>query len=281
MSEKIIKVLQPFSESYTLDVESITKAITMETYSKVRMRFNFQVLEIEENSIICNLIKTDQKLLEANNPIIHEIQQVSLVFGRMYNNIKVRLSHEGKVLDVLNTDLILSKWEETKAEMQKHIAGNIDLKNSISLNDEIFNDQEKVKIAVQAQEFFNIYFGHFFGKNLPISNKSITAPNLFSTAMLTWKYNIDGHLLRNIDHFDAIVKTKGEDSELNLGFNSKAYAQFKEHLDIYNLNTKITEEAEHIYSFEGGKLIKAIIKKEEIADEKQLYIKFNYIINKD
>lgn len=281
MSEKIIKILQPFSESYTLDIESITKAITMETYSKVRMRYNFQVLEIEDESIICNLIKTDQKLLESNNPIIAEIQQISSVFGRMYNNIKVRLSNEGKVLDVLNTDLILSKWEETKAEMQKHISGNIDLENSISLNDDIFKDHEKVKIAVQAQEFFSIYFGHFFGKDLPISNKSITAPNLFSTAMLTWKYSVDGHLSRDNDHFNAIIITKGEDSELNIGFNNKAYAQFKEHLNIYNLNAKITEEAEHIYSFEGGKLLKAHIKKEEIADEKQLFIKFNYAMNRD
>lgn len=41
----------------------------------------------------------------------------------------------------------------------------------------------KEKIAVQAQEFFSIYFGHFFGKDLPFSNKYITAPNLFSTAL--------------------------------------------------------------------------------------------------
>ena len=281
MSEKKIKILQPFSESYTLDIESTTKAITLETYSKVRMRYNFQVLEIEENSFICNLVKTDQKLLESNNPIINEIQQISSVFGRMYNNIKVRLSNEGKVMDVLNTNLILDKWEETKEEMQKHISGNIDLENTISLNDEIFKDPEKVKIAVQAQEFFSIYFGHFFGKDLPFSNKYITAPNLFSTALLKWKYNIDGHLSRKNDHLNAIIKTKGEDSDLNIGFNNRAYAQFKEHINIYNVSAKISEEAEHIYSFEGGNLLNANIKKEEIVDENQLFIKFNYSMNRD
>lgn len=281
MSEKIIKILQPFSESYTLDIESTTKAITLETYSKVRMRYNFQVIEIEENSIICNLVKTDQKLLESNNPIINEIQQISSVFGRMYNNIKVRLSNEGKVMDVLNTNLILDKWVETKQEMQKHISGNIDLENSISLNDEIFKDPEKVKIAVQAQEFFSIYFGHFFGKDLPFSNKYITAPNLFSTALLKWKYNIDGHLSRKNEQLNAIIKTKGEDSDLNIGFNNKAYAQFKEHINVYNVKAKISEEAEHIYSFEGGKLLKASIIKEEIVDETQLFIKFNYSMNQD
>lgn len=280
--EKIISIIKPFSETYTLEIESATKAISLDTYSKVRLRWNFQVLEIDDKQgIICNLIKTEQKLIETNNPIVKEIQQVSSVFGRMYSEVKVHLDSEGKVLKVLNSDLILDKWKETKDEMQKYITGNPDLENSISLNDEIFQDPEKVKVAVQAQEFFEIYFARFFGKKLPFSNKAITAPNLFNTANLHWIYDIDGHLKKEGGKTIAIIKTIGKESDLSIGFNNKAYAQFKEHLNIYNIHAKIRENSEHTYDFEDGKLLEAKVVKQEIVDPQQLHVKHSYTIQSE
>lgn len=280
MSEKKIKILKPFSDSYTLYIESLTKAISLDSYSKVRIRWNFAVLEIQDDGIICNLIKTEQTLIETNNPIVQEIQQVSAVFGRMYSDVKVKLNHEGKVLEVLNMNTILSKWNDTKAEMKKHIDGNPDLENSISLNDEIFNDPEKIKIAVQAQEFFTIYFSHFFGEKIPIINRVITAPNLFSTAYLQWVYNIDGGI-RKDNQTNVIIKTKGKNKGSSLGFNNKAYAQFKEHLNIANIMPDISEEAEHVYRLENGKLERAHIIKKELVEEDKLTIRFDYTMTAD
>lgn len=153
--------------------------------------------------------------------------------------------------------------------------GNKDLENSILLNDKIFNEPEKIKIATQAQEFFFIYFGHFYGNELPV-NKQITAPNLFNTANLEWKYVIDTNVPVSSDSSKISIRTRADHALLNVGFYNVAYAQFKEHLNTNNLKININERAEHIIVPESGKLLKANIHREEIVDSQKLYIKMNY-----
>ena len=175
-----ILIRQPFSEQYTLTIQSELDGVDVFITSEVQLRYDFHVLRVDDKQLEIRLVQLDNVLLEANNPMVREVAQVSQLFGRMYNELHLLLDHSGKVIDVLNNAFILSKWKQTNAEMDKHIAANDDLKNAIILNDNIFTDPEKIKIAVQANEFLRIYFGQVYNKDLP-KRETIKGSNIFNT----------------------------------------------------------------------------------------------------
>lgn len=281
MQEKQILLRETFNEQYTLVIESEINGVDVYVTSKVQLRFDFHVLKIEKDYIEIRLVQLDNKLLETNSPMVKEVAVISQVFGRMYNELHLTLDHSGKVISVLNYDLILSKWKQTKAEMDQHIAGNPDLQQAIILNDNIFTDPEKIKIAVQANEFFTVYFGSIFGINLPAS-KSIPGTNIFNTANITWNMKIEApvYLSHLSESIRVSTKFLPKDS-FTSGFHNTAYKQFEDKININNLNVKLEQTETRQIDFSKGKLEKATISKLEIADEKKLYNIVNYSMLSD
>ena len=109
IQDKKILIREPFREQYTLIIDSKVNAIETLILSTIELRYDFQVLKIEKEFIEVRLLVLDNKIIEANNPMIKEIAQVSQVFGRMYNELHLRISQDGTVLEVLNNDFIVSK----------------------------------------------------------------------------------------------------------------------------------------------------------------------------
>ncbi|REC61806.1 hypothetical protein DRF65_13790 [Chryseobacterium pennae] len=281
MKEKQILLREPFNEQYTLLIESEINGVDVYVTSKVQLRFDFHVLKIEDNHIEVRIVQLDNKLLETNSPMIKEVAVVSQIFGRMYNELHLILDQSGKVISVLNYDLILSKWKQTKSEMDQHIAGNPDLQQAIILNDNIFTDPEKIKIAVQANEFFPVYFGSTFGINLPAS-KSISGTNIFNTANMTWNMKIEtpAYLSNHSESIRVVTRFNPKDS-FTSGFYNTAYKQFEDKINITNLNVQLEQTETRQLDFSNGKLEKAMISKREIVDEKKLYNIVNYSMLSD
>lgn len=281
--ERKILLRAPFSEQYTLTIDSEVKGVDVFVTSKVQLRYDFHVLKVDSDLAEVRLVQLDNVLLESNNPMVGEVAQVSQIFGRMYNELHILLDRSGDVIEVLNTDLVLSKWQQTKAEMEKHIMANEDLQNAIILNDAIFKDPEKIKIAAQANEFLRIYFGNIFDKELP-DRSYIKGTNIFNTAALEWKSTTENSNVLPPDNTSNVlaVTTKSEPKHpLEKAFYQAAYSQFTDKIDIKLLDTQLFQQETRMIDYATGRLQEAEVEKQEVADEKKLYNKLKYTLKSD
>lgn len=282
IQDKKIIIRKPFREQYTLTIDSEVNAIESLISSTVELRYDFQVLQVNKEFIEVRLLLLESKVVKANNPIVKEVAQVSQVFGRMYNELHLKISPDGTVLEVINNDFILSKWQETKAEMQKYIMLNPELEQTISLNDAIFNNPEQVKKAVQANEFFSIYFGHIYNINLP-NTKTVVGTNIFGTANLEWSVESESTSklpAQNTKEINILTTAKPL-LPLSSGFCNAAYHHFKEKVDIDFTNINLQQVEKHSIEYETGRLQKAEVSKIEEVVENKLYHKFKFTMVSD
>lgn len=278
-----ILIREPFSEQYTLTIQSELNGVDVFVTSTVQLRYDFHVLKVNHEHLEIRLVQLDSVLLEANNPMVKEVAQISQVFGRMYNELHLLLDHSGKVIHVLNHDFILAKWKQTKAEMDEHIAANDDLNNAIILNDHIFTDPDKIKIAVQANEFLRIFFGQIYNKDLP-ATEIIKGTNIFNTQNMEWRLNISSSvpLPASAAIQSLTITTITEPaSAINTSFVKSAYSQFAGKIELKELQPKLSQYETRIIAFQSGKLQEAEVDKLEIADEKKLYNKLRYTLKSD
>lgn len=282
INDKRIKIRQPFRDQYTLSIDAEVNAIESTILSTVEIRYDFQVLSIKEDFVEVRLLVLESKVVKANNPMVKEVAQVSQVFGRMYNELHLQIAPSGKVLKVLNTDFILSKWAETKAEIQKHISGNAELEQAITLHDEIFNNADKVMIAVQANEFFAMYFGHVYDTDLPAAKK-IFGTNIFNTANLEWNLKSECNSTLPVQGKETlIVNTKAYPQlPLSDGFCNAAYHQFKDKIKIDPVQIKMIQDEERLVEYESGRLRRSDVSKMEEVNPEKLYHKFKFTMVSD
>ena len=282
IEDKKIKIRQPFRDQYTLSIVSEVNVIDSIITSTVEIRYDFQVIEVKEDSLEVRLLLLESKVVKANNPMVKEVAQVSQVLGRMYNELHLELSHTGKIIKVLNTDLILSKWEDTKSEMKKHISGNQDMQNVISLHDDLFNSPEKVKIAAQANEFFPVFFGHIYDIDLPFTKKTV-GTNIFNTANLEWNISSESTIpLPAKDVQTVVVSTKASPQlPLSDGFCNAAYHQFADKVKISPMNIRMSQEELRHIEYETGRVKKSSVIKSEVVYPEKLYHKISFSLMSD
>ncbi|AZA53657.1 hypothetical protein [Chryseobacterium sp. G0201] len=275
------KIKEKFSEQYTLIIDSDIKAVNVHMTSRSQLRWDFSVLKVEEDFVEVKIIMLDHILLEANNPLIKEIAALTNAFSRLYNELHLRINNDGKAIQVLNMDIIRSKWSQTKAEMEKIAENNPDIKNAIVLNDNIFQNQEKLIEGIQNNEFFLMYFNKIYGRKVPSGFKD-NALNFFNSANVHWSFNLKNSTNPLLSSDEMIVELSGEPSILlNIGFYNRAYVQFANQIDTSKLQTSLNEDG--IYRFDEitGRMIEASLTREEIADPENLYTKLKYTFYSD
>lgn len=275
MEDKKINILQPFREQYTLTISSEINLMDAYIKSETELRYDFQVLEVKEDHLEVRLLVLENRMLNTNSPMVKEVAQISQVFGRMYNELHLTISFDGKVIKVLNTDLILSKWAETKAEMQKHISGNPDLEQAILMNDGIYNSPDKVKIAIQANEFFSMYFGQIYNEALPKAQK-VAGSNIFNTANIEWVVNSEEMIANSSEKNTCIITDMHPVRPFSEGYLNAAYHHFKDKANISPSEIKMFQRDERYIEKQSGKLIESLVKKQEELVPKKLYQKFVY-----
>ncbi len=275
--ENEIRIRETFREQYTLWITSDMMAVNAKMQNKTQIRWDFTVLEIHEDFFEARLLLLDHTLLATNNDLAREVSQLTQAFGRMYNELYVRVSHQGEILKILNLDIIQTKWSQTKAEMKSVAENSNELKSLINLNDSIFLNKENLKKSIQAGEFFSLYFNRFYGKTFPVSSKTLNRENFFNSARILWNYQ--AKVTPSVPlHSDRVLVSVSMQPLLPLafGFYSTAYAQFSKLIDISKLKTNMYEKSEYLIEPKNGKLEKAKIIRNEIADEKHLFTKVKY-----
>ena len=248
MAKESIIIKQQFNEQYTLAVEMEAKLIDSFMTSSTKLRYDFTVINYNENEMECRLVLLDIHLEKSNNDLIKEVAQLTAAFNRMFNELHLKLSQKGEIIEVLNMDLIISKWEETKSEMKSVMATNDELRKLIAINDALFTNKEKLKVAIQGNEFLQIYFGHVYGVELP-NTKKIVGTNMFNTANLEWNIVCEPTVpLPAKDLQTVVVSTKASPQlPLSDGFCNAAYHQFADKIKINAMNIRMSqEELRHI-----------------------------------
>jgi hypothetical protein len=270
-----LRIREPFTEQYTLIIDSDLMAINAKMQSKTQIRWDFSVLKVNEVSIEIRLLLLDHALLEANNPLVREIANITKVFSRLYNELHLIIDHRGKVTDVLNMHIILDKWAQVKAEMLPLVKHTPDIQNVINLNDSIFQDPKKLIEGIQASEFFMVYFNHLFGNNLPYINKNLIRPNFFNTVNAKWQMDIGRG--EPVEGSQPIMKFKLHASAMMQGdFSERAYGQFADKLDIKKLVPDITEKATYKINYKTGAIVAALVDRDELTGNEALYTKTRY-----
>jgi hypothetical protein len=276
---KSIKIKKPFVQKYTLEITSDMMAINAIMKSKVRMRFDFRVLAVYEDHFEAELLMLDNILLDCNNPLIREIAGINQAMGRMYQELHLLVAHDGTIISVLNTDLILQKWSETKAEMKKIAEQSEDLKPMFAINDTLFNSPEKLVKAVQGSEFFRIYFSNVYGKTLPYVKNNVQRPNFFNTILMNWELKVE-HMRSVLDESMEIQTVAVPASKPGVSFSEEAYKQFAEQVDVKTLVAEMRETGSFTIDAFSGRLMKAVIHQTEKAAER-LYSDMKYVFYAD
>lgn len=276
-----LKIKNTFSEQYTLIIDSDIKAVNVHMTSRSQLRWDFTVLKINEDHIEIKIILLDHILLEANNPLIKEVAALTNAFSRLYNELYLKVNTEGKVTEVLNMNIIRSKWKQTRAEMEKIAEINPDIKNAIVLNDNIFEDETKLMEGIQNNEFFLMYFNKIYGRKIPGSYKG-NALNFFNSANVHWSFDLKNISNPLLSSDEMIVEISGEPSVLlNIGFYNRAYIQFSNQIDVSKLETALQEKGIYRVDQYTGRIIEASLTREEIADPENLYTKLKYTFYSD
>jgi hypothetical protein len=281
-SDAVIRFRQPFSEKYTLTITTDIQAGSFPLQTKALIRWALRVVEVDGyGQAEMELITVENRLLEANNPNLKEIAALNQAFARMYSEIQARLDPRGRLLEVTNLPVILGKWEQTKAEMrgiEKEVPA---LQEVIRLNDETFASPEKVRLAVEHNEFFQIYFHLIYGEPLPADGLRRTHRNLFNSADVHWQYAAEAvpALPTWAAHTDVTVTgtpAAAPDDE----WVRQAYGAFGT-LDLTQLRPRLTERGQYRFQPASGKLLAGTLVKEEIAHPDHVRGKMTYELKSD
>lgn len=280
--QKIIRFREPFSEKYSLTIETNMMAGHFPIETKAEVRWSFRVIGVNQHGEAeIELITVENRLTETNNPNLQDIAALSQAFGRMYSEIHVRLDPKGKVKEIINLPAILGKWEQTKAEMAKIESEIPAIADVVKLNDEIFASPDKVKLAIEANEFFNIYFHLIYGEPLPATGLKRSHRNLFNSANVDWEFDADAKRVVTPKGPVAVVKITGRPAnDIGPVWLKEAYGNFPM-VDTAQVQPNLSETGEYIFRPESGKLRKAVLIKKEIAHPEFIRGVMTYTIKSD
>ena len=271
----LIRILKPFTEQYELMLESDMNAMGLIMRSKMKMRWDFNVINVNDHQIEARLILLNHELIDSNNPFVKEVAEVTQVFSKMYDEVHVILNHKGSVLSVVNLDFITSKWKAIKAEMEKQLAFAPDLQNVMTLNDNIFSSSKNVALAIESNEFFTTFFSKIYGRDIPYETEVATKNNFLNTLQIQWHYNALFSKDRPVGDILPIRLIARPAKRLGNDYCRKAYSQFADKVDVTTLNPVLEEIQEAETDKNDGRLIATKIHRNETASH-DLFLRINY-----
>ena len=277
-----IRFREPFAENYTLISETKVKSAYFDMQTTTKTRWAFRVLKVEENGDAeIELFTIEHLMVETNNENLNDIISLNQVFSRMYSEIRVIIDVFGKIIRVVNLQQIKDKWEDTKTQLLKIQEQEPALMALITNNDEIFAENNKIRIAIENNEFFKHYFGKIYGKTLPIDRKMIVQKNVLQTADAEWIYNFDYSPQIGAEHLKDIAVTSNALADTDSSnWKKHAYGHLPD-IETKNLRPNLTEEAIYRCNFKTGKLHFAETTISEIAMPNFIEASMVYTIESD
>jgi hypothetical protein len=264
-----------FSEKYTLTIDTDIMAGSLPIKTKSELRWDVRVMEANQQEAILEILTLDNRLLESNNPMVKDIAAMSQALSQMYSELKVSISAEGRVKQILNKDTILSKWGTLKAELINIQENNASVKSVIQLNDELFTAPQKMVAAVEGNEFFLMYFHHFYNTRLPTYTPALAKRTLLNTASLMWRYQIDPVVNYEAEPVLGVTIKGITDTSIDSSWKKAAYKDFT-HLPIADLKPRFEENGSYEIEKSTGRLLEAGLVKKETVHPSLLYATISY-----
>lgn len=272
--KKKVSFIEPFDEKYKLLVTSDIRTGNMTIESQVEIRWDVRVRAVSENRIHLELLTLDNRLISCNNPIVKSMADMNRLFSGLYSELDLVLDGDYRLVEIKNLDLLATKWQRIKAELEETIGDEPELLGTvINLNDKNFESPDLLLDLVVNNEFFMIYFHHLYGCEIPSTTGCVAKKNIFNTAMVEWRYRYtEEDRTDDCDEYavDGFLNTK-----LNKDWVKKHYAGFT-HLDLNKIRPVMTEEGVYRINSHTGQILEATLTKEEIAHPEILYGTIRY-----
>jgi hypothetical protein len=264
--QEAVRFRRPFTENYTLISETNIKSGYFDMQTKTKTRWALRVIAIAENGDAeIELLTLEHLMVDTNNENLQDIITLNQVFSRMYSELHIIINIQGEVVRIINLEQIKNKWEETKIQLLKIQQQDSALLQVLTINDEIFASVDKIKIAIENNEFFKHYFGKIYGSKLPVPRKTITQKNVLQTADTEWLFKFSYRPEFDVEYLEnIIIKYHGEAVTHQTDWKIKAYGHLPD-IDIKKLEPIVTEEGSYRSNFKSGKLHLAETKLTEIA----------------
>jgi len=164
--------------------------------------------------------------------------------------------------------------------MQAIVNEHPEIKDVILLNDSIYQNPDKIKLAIQASEFFMLHFHHIYGSPLPTERKEIQLPNLLNTAFLNWEFSWFGNQEMSARESETVITLRAKPVDLSEQWYQEAYKSFAEMINIRQLRTDLAENGNFRFDTRAGRLLEAKLFRKEVAD-KDLFSKITYTLTAD
>lgn len=277
---KVVRFRKPFADKYTLTITTDLMAGSFPVQTKAQVRWALRIIDVDNiGRTELELVTVENKLLETNNPNLADIAALSQAFARMYSEIQVKIDAKGKILEIINLPLIIGKWEQTKAEMQAIENEVPAIGEIIKLNDEIFANPDNVKLAIEHNEFFSICFHLFYGEPMPNETLKRRQRNMFNSAENDWRYLANSVQMPEKSTVTVNITGKPE-KDLDDKWIKEAYGNFGV-TDTSQINPQLSETGQYQFQKDNGKLLEAVLIKEETAHPEYVRGKMVYEIKSD
>ncbi|APU09433.1 hypothetical protein A5M85_03790 [Cellulophaga lytica] len=279
--QNAVRFRQPFTEKYTLTTKTNIQAGHFPVQTKTVIRWSLQVLNIDEKGKAeIELLTLEHLMVETNNPNLQDIASLNQIFGKMYSELHLIIDIQGKVNTILNLKHIQNKWKKTKEDLKKIQEKVPALQNLIDLNDDIFNSPEKIKLAIENNEFFKHYFHKIYGRPQPISGYSVEQLNLLQTAPTSWDYTFTKKPDHDFEHIKKITINYTGEASVDTAWKKKAYGHLQE-VDTKKIEPKLTENGKYFFDAKTGRLLNSEIIIKEIADSNFIHGSMHFILQSD
>ncbi|KQO27910.1 hypothetical protein ASF10_23150 [Flavobacterium sp. Leaf82] len=280
--QEAVRFRIPFTENYTLTSQTNIKSSYFDMQTKTKIRWALRVIAIAENGDAeIELLTLEHLMVDTNNENLQDIITLNQVFSRMYSELHLIINIQGEVIKIINLEHIKNKWEETKTQLLKIKQQEPALLQMLTIKDEIFSSADKIKIAIENNEFFKHYFGKIYGNKLPVARKTISQNNVLQTADTEWLFKFNHRPEFDTVHLEnIIIKYRGEAIAHQTDWKTKAYGHLPD-IDIKKLDPVVTEEGSYRSNFKSGKLHLAETKLTEIALPGIIEATINYRIESD
>lgn len=261
------------THKYRLTLDGEIQVNTMNVKSTVSNNFVLQVKEVDETEAVIDLVTYDKEMIACTNPAFKEMFAVTRQLEKLYDEMTVRLSLEGEVLDIYSMDIFEEKWQRLKNENVPYFGESTDIEDFFKLNAENVSNKEFWINILNEQEFFFLFFqlGGYGQKYAYV--KDIYRYNAFRNNKLKWE------IVSSPYETDRATNRKRVDIEgwFNAGKSwlKESYGKMPMLADV-KLDPHFAIDAFYVFDYNTGWISEAGITIEEIVHPSILFHKMNY-----
>lgn len=271
-----ISFYEPGTHKYRLTLDGEMQINTMNVKSTVSNNYILQIKEVNEKDVIMDLVTYDKEMTDCSNPAFKEMFAVTRQLEKLYDEMTVRLSLDGEVLDIYNMDTFKEKWQRLRRENVPYFGESTDIEDFFKLNEKNISDKEFWINILNEQEFFFLFFqlsgyGHKYRYV-----KDIYRHNAFRNNKIKWE------IISSPYEVNSSTGTKRVDLEgwFNAGKSwlKESYGKMPMFSDV-KLEPHFAIDAFYVFDYNTGWINEAYITIEETAHPSVLFHKMNYRLN--